>query len=98
MKNMTRKSFAKVNIFLKIAGKRENYHELVSRFVRVHNLFDIMSFVKTSRKAFNIIGNFGCKLESNTVYKAYNLIKKYDGVEEFFNEYSVKIDKNITLS
>lgn len=95
MKNMTRKSFAKVNIFLKIAGKRENYHELVSRFVRVHNLFDIMSFVKTSRKAFNIIGNFGCKLESNTVYKAYNLIKKYDGVEEFFNEYSVKIDKNI---
>ncbi|MDY3204326.1 MAG: 4-(cytidine 5'-diphospho)-2-C-methyl-D-erythritol kinase, partial [Arcobacter sp.] len=40
MKNeMIEKSYAKVNIFLKIADKRENYHELVSRFVRVHNLY-----------------------------------------------------------
>ena len=89
------KSYAKVNIFLKIADKREGYHELVSRFVRVHNLFDCMSFVKTNKKAFNIIGNFGCKLESNTVYKAYNLLKNYNGVEEFFNIYSVKVEKNI---
>jgi len=89
------KSYAKVNIFLKIADKREGYHELVSRFVRVHNLFDCMSFVKTNKKAFDIIGNFGCKLESNTVYKAYNLLKNYNGVEEFFNIYSVKVEKNI---
>ena len=54
---MKEKSYAKVNIFLKIAGKRENYHELVSRFVRVHNLYDTISFVKTSRKAVEIIGN-----------------------------------------
>lgn len=92
---MTKKSYAKVNIFLKIADKRDNYHELVSRFVRVHNLYDSIMFVKTSRKAFNIIGNFSCKLESNTVYKAYSLIKHYKNVEDFFKEYSVKIDKNI---
>ena len=89
------KSYAKVNIFLKIANKRDTYHELVSRFVRVHNLYDNMSFVKTNKKAMDIIGDFGCKLESNTVYKAYILLKKYKGVEEFFNTYSVKIDKNI---
>jgi 4-diphosphocytidyl-2-C-methyl-D-erythritol kinase len=92
---ITFKSYAKVNIFLKVADKRDNYHELVSRFVRVHNLFDCMSFVKTNKKAFKIIGNFGCKLESNTVYKTYILLKKYKGVEEFFNTYSVKIEKNI---
>lgn len=92
---MTRKSYAKVNIFLKIAGKRESYHELVSRFVRVHSLYDIISFIKTNKKAFSIIGNFSCKLESNTVYKIYNLIKHLKGVEEFFQEYSVKIEKNI---
>jgi len=91
----TFKSYAKVNIFLKISDKRDTYHELVSRFVRVHNLYDCMSFVKTNKKAFKIIGNFGCKLESNTVYKAYNLLKKYKGVEEFFNIYSVKVKKNI---
>lgn len=92
---MTKKSYAKVNIFLKIAGKRDNYHELVSRFIRVHNLFDTISFVKTSRKSFHIIGNFGCNLESNTVYKAYNLIKHLPNVENFFDEYSVVVEKNI---
>ena len=96
MKNeMIEKSYAKVNIFLKIADKRENYHELVSRFVRVHNLYDIISFVKSSRKAITIIGDFGCEMNSNTVYKAYNLIKHFDGVEEFFLNHEIKIEKNI---
>ena len=95
MIEMSEKSYAKVNIFLKIADKRDNYHELVSRFVRVHNLYDLMSFVKTSRKAFDIIGDFGCKMETNTVYKAYKLIEKFNGVTEFFKNYSVKIEKNI---
>ena len=95
MIEMSEKSYAKVNIFLKIADKRDNYHELVSRFVRVHNLYDLMSFVKTSRKAFDIIGDFGCKMETNTVYKAYNLIKHFDGVEKFFLNHEIKIEKNI---
>ena len=95
MSEMSQKSFAKVNIFLKIANKRENYHELVSRFVRVHNLYDIVSFVKTSRKAVTIIGDFGCKMETNTVYKAYNLIKDLKGVEEFFLNHEIVIEKRI---
>ena len=95
MSEMIEKSYAKVNIFLKISNKREQYHELVSRFVRVHSLYDIVSFVKTSRKAFDIIGDFGCNLESNTVYKAYKLLEDYPLVKEFFENYSVKIEKNI---
>jgi 4-diphosphocytidyl-2-C-methyl-D-erythritol kinase len=92
---MEEKSYAKVNIFLKIADKRDNYHELVSRFVRVRDLFDIISFVKTEKNNFDIIGNFGCKLESNTIYKAYKLLKDYNNVEAFFKTYSVKVDKKI---
>ena len=95
MNEMSEKSYAKVNIFLKISDKRDEYHELVSRFVRVHSLFDTISFVKSSRKAFDIIGSFGCNMETNTVYKAYKLLEKYDGVKEFFENYSVKIEKNI---
>ena len=95
MNEMSEKSYAKVNIFLKISNKRDSYHELVSRFVRVHSLFDTISFVKSSRKAFDIIGSFGCNMETNTVYKAYKLLEKYDGVKEFFENYSVKIEKNI---
>ena len=95
MNEMTEKSYAKVNIFLKISNKRDSYHELVSRFVRVYSLYDTVSFIKSSRKAFDIIGNFGCKMETNTVYKAYKLLEKYDGIKEFFETYSVKIEKNI---
>ena len=92
---MIQKSYAKVNIFLKIANKRDNYHELVSRFVRVHSLFDLVSFEKSDNKEFNIIGNFTCKLESNTVYKAYKLLEKYNSVKTFFQSHDVKIEKNI---
>lgn len=92
---MIRKSYAKVNIFLKIADKRDNYHELISRFVRVHKLYDLVSFIKSENKKFNIIGDFGCKLESNTVYKAYKLLEKYDVVKSFFENYDVNIEKNI---
>ena len=95
MNEISEKSYAKVNIFLKISNKREEYHELVSRFVRVHSLYDTISFVKSSRKAFCIVGNFGCKMETNTVYKAYKLLEKYDGVKEFFENHSVEIEKNI---
>ena len=92
---MNEKSYAKVNIFFLFSDKREKYHELVSWFVRVHSLFDTISFVKSSRKAFDIIGSFGCNMETNTVYKAYKLLEKYDGVKDFFENYSVKIEKNI---
>lgn len=92
---MTEKSYAKVNIFLKIADKRDDYHELVSRFVRVHSLYDEVSFVKSSNNKFEILGDFSCDIKTNTVYKAYNLIEKLQNVEEFFKNYSVEIKKNI---
>lgn len=93
---MTRKSYAKVNIFLKIASKRDNYHELVSRFVRVKNLFDEISFVKKESKEFSLIGDFGCKLEKNTIYKAYVLLKEFNSkVESFFKTHYVEVNKNI---
>lgn len=92
---MKKKSYAKVNIFLKIAGRRDNYHEIVSRFVKVHSLFDVISFEKTNKNKFDIIGDFSCPLESNTIYKAYKLIKNDEKVRNFFNIYSVKVEKNI---
>ena len=70
------RAFQKVNIFLKIAGKRENYHELVSRFVRVHSLYDLISFEKKDCTEFTLIGDFGCETKKNTIYKAYEKLKE----------------------
>lgn len=92
---MTKKSYSKVNIFLKIVGLRDNYHLIASRFVRVKNLFDTISFIKKDIDNFSIEGNFSCILEKNTVYKAYKELEKFDEVKEFFKKNIVKIDKNI---
>jgi len=93
---MTKKSYAKVNIFLKIAGKRDNYHELVSRFVRVRNLFDTIFFEKGNFNEFTLEGNFGCITQQNTIYKAYlKLLPFSTKVKEFFSIHKVTVEKNI---
>lgn len=92
------KSFAKVNIFLKITGKRDNYHTLFSRFMIVKNLYDTIDFKKNDTDTFCIDGNFSCALEKNTIYKAYSLLKQTTNnkdIEQFFKSHKIVIDKNI---
>lgn len=93
---MQKKSYAKVNIFLKITGKRDNYHLLASRFVRVHSLFDLISFEKEENEDFTLKGTFGCETKKNTIYKAYILLKdKFPHLEKEFKQITVKVTKNI---
>lgn len=90
------KSYAKVNIFLKISGKKDNYHTIVSRFMRVKNLYDTIELIEDNPKNFNLLGEFGCKLEKNTMYKAYKLLSKHSPyVEKLFSKYTLKVNKNI---
>ena len=94
----TYKAYAKVNIFLKVTGKRDNYHEIISRFMRVDNLYDELSFVKKDKKDFKIIGNFSCSLEQNTIYKAYLAMQESinsDSLEKLMQTYAIKVKKNI---
>ena len=94
--SISKKSYAKVNIFLKIAGKKESYHEIASRFVRVHSLYDTVSFESETCEEFTLEGEFGCELKKNTVHKAYKLLcENSPKVKEYFKNYKVKIDKNI---
>ena len=93
---MKKRSYAKVNIFLKIAGKRGDYHELVSRFVIVKSLYDTVELVEDHPGKFTLIGNFGCKLEKNTIYKAYKALRALSPkTDELFKRYSLKVDKRI---
>ncbi len=93
---MTRKSYAKVNIFLKIIGKRDKYHEIVSRFVRVKNLYDTVTFEKGQFNDFILEGTFTCETKKNTIYKAYlKLSEISDQVKSLFSKYKVIVDKNI---
>ncbi|PLY08258.1 MAG: 4-(cytidine 5'-diphospho)-2-C-methyl-D-erythritol kinase [Arcobacter sp.] len=95
--NISAKSYAKVNIFLKIAGKRDNYHELVSRFVRVKNLYDTITFIpENPNNEFNLIGDFGCDTKKNTIYKAFLALRdNCPKIDAYFRIYSIKVDKKI---
>jgi len=96
---MTCLAHAKVNIFLKIVGTKGNYHKLSSRFMKVSNLYDEIVFEKKSGTGdFEIDGEFGCKTEQNSIYKAYHLLiieTKSPKIEKFFKDYRVKVTKNI---
>jgi len=93
------KAYAKVNIFLKITGTRGDYHEIISRFMRVENLYDSLSFVKkTGDEEFEIIGDFSCSTQQNTLYKAYVALNAFidsSKVKNFMTEYAIKVEKNI---
>jgi len=97
------KAFAKVNIFLKITGTRGNYHEIISRFMKVKDLYDELEFVKkeeTDAKAneFKIIGEFSCEVTQNTIYKAYFALREFTEskkLEELMQTHAIKVTKNI---
>ena len=97
IKKLEIKSYAKVNIFLKIAGKRDGYHELVSRFVRVKDLYDTISFEPNNEtNEFNLIGDFGCETKQNTIYKAFLALRNNcPKIDAYFRVYSIKVEKNI---
>ncbi|DAB28551.1 MAG: 4-(cytidine 5'-diphospho)-2-C-methyl-D-erythritol kinase [Sulfurimonas sp. RIFOXYD12_FULL_33_39] len=97
------KAYAKVNVFLKITGKRDNYHEIVSRFVKVDSLYDELSFVTKEDETdeLKIIGEFSCSTKQNTIYKAYMALldaldnTRTNSLKNLMRKYAVHVNKNI---
>ena len=97
---MISKSFAKVNIYLKIVGIRDDYHLISSRFMLVNSLFDTITFKEKEKPndEFELIGKFSCKKEQNLIFKAYQQLLKSDAskkVFDFFTSHKVIVEKNI---
>ncbi len=92
------RAYAKVNIILKITGTRGNYHEIISRFMRVDSLYDELSFVAKDEESFKIIGDFDCTTEQNTIYKAYTALREVtasNALEKLMRTYAVEVKKSI---
>jgi 4-diphosphocytidyl-2-C-methyl-D-erythritol kinase len=90
---------AKINIFLKITGFKDGYHTLISRFVRIDDLYDTIEFVPCKCDSFTIEGCDDIPLESNTIYKAYEVLlnssSKIKEIKNFFKEHKVVVTKRI---
>ncbi len=92
------RAYAKVNVFLKITGKRGEYHTLSSRFMRLNTLFDTLWFEPKSTPEFEIRGSFDCDVRSNTIYKAYKYLlaaTRSEKLSDFFETHAVCVDKKI---
>jgi len=92
------RAYAKVNIFLKITAKRGAYHEILSRFVLVNDLFDTLSFIPKEEEGFVIDGSFSCHTKQNTIYKAYQALleaTQAESLERLMTSHAVKVDKSI---
>jgi len=94
------KAHAKITIFLKVTGYKDELPTLLSRAVRVEELYDTISFVPCECDSFTIEGCDGIPLESNTIYKAYKALNDYtldSDIEDFFNAHKVIVTKRIPL-
>ena len=98
---MKQKSYAKVNIFLKITGLEEFegrvLHTLNSRFMLVKNLYDTIQFIPAKCDSFTIEG-LDIPKEQNIIYKAYKALNLHTGdldIIEFFYNHKVVVNKNI---
>ena len=97
------KAYAKVNVFLKITGLRGDYHEIISRFMKVESLYDELTFINKEdlgekSETFCIVGDFSCDVQNNTIYKAYFALKKAtesESLEQLMRTHGVEVKKNI---
>ncbi|MDR0747238.1 MAG: 4-(cytidine 5'-diphospho)-2-C-methyl-D-erythritol kinase [Helicobacteraceae bacterium] len=92
-------SEAKINIFLKLIGRREDgYHLIASRFVRIGSPADRMWFENAGLNGFEVVGDFPCKQEDNTISRALALLTKlYPSrrLSEFAASHKVVVYKQI---
>ena len=95
------KAHAKVTLFLKITGEKDGQPTLLSRVIRLDELYDTISFVPCQCDTFTIEGCDNIPLESNSIYKAYKALCDYTNdpeIEEFFDEHKVVVTKCIASS
>lgn len=87
---MKKKSYAKINLGLKVFPKMDNgYHSINSIFTTI-NFYDIIKIKKA--KEFKIIGNESVKEEDDLMYKAFMLMKEKYNLK---SNIIIKIKKNI---
>ena len=99
------KSYAKLNIFLKVTGKLGDYHLLESLFVYI-DLFDQLEIAKSKQNSLQISGQYQDKLlgelsssdealwENSIFAKTYRIFQKEFAIAD---QFLIKLEKNIPI-
>lgn len=88
------KSFAKINLGLKVLNKRDdNFHNINSIFIQI-DLHDILNFIPSKNFSIECDNNHIPTNHHNTIYKAYNIL---DDIYSFNNHYTILLNKKIPI-
>ncbi len=88
------KSYAKINLSLKVLGKNKNKFHKIQSIISFLDFYDII-YIKTSNKNKHKVqfeGPFSKNLKVNTISKLLNILEKKNLIKE---KYIIKIKKNI---
>lgn len=97
MHSLTISSPAKINLFLKVLGRRrDGYHELLTLFHRI-SLSDRLTLKKMDRPQFRLIVRHPKlrEVRSNLIYKAHRALSK---VASWKGGVEVRLEKNIPIA
>ena len=88
------KSFAKINLGLKVLNKRDDdFHNINSIFIQI-NLHDTLNFIPSKKFSIECDNNHIPTNHHNTIYKAYNIL---DDIYSFNNHYTILLNKKIPI-
>ena len=91
-----RKSYAKINLFLEILGKREDGYNEIQTIFSLVEVYDRLNFILTKNSSVRILADTDClKEEDNLVYKIAVFIKNKYSVR---SGVKVELEKNIPIS
>ena len=88
------KSFAKINLGLKVLNKRDDdFHNINSIFIQI-DLHDTLNFIPSKKFSIECDNNHIPTNHHNTIYKAYNIL---DDIYSFNNHYTILLNKKIPI-
>ena len=84
---------AKVNLYLKVLGRRQDgYHEILSLFQMV-SLYDTLNICSLKRKnVLQLEGNFDCSARENLIFQAVEIFRRETGIN---NGWRIIVEKRI---
>ncbi len=86
-------SRAKINLMLRILGKREDAYHLLQTYFQLLDWGDKMEFILTEQDTIEIVGNFdGLPVIDNLIYQAAKLLQPYKNVKHGIG---IHVDKKI---
>ena len=93
----TKKSFAKINLYLEIVGRTNNGYHLLDSLMVMIDIFDLISIEKHHKLELLVIGSESLQedWQENIIIKAVNLLaKKY----HFAPNIKITLEKNIPIA